>query len=50
MTISTDNAIVDTGDEFTVAQLESDPSAFFADTHTAEYLAGAIRGQIYDRQ
>jgi hypothetical protein len=36
----------DTAEGFTVAQIEANPPAFFADTHTAEFTAGAIRGQI----
>ncbi|MEJ2885435.1 CHRD domain-containing protein [Actinomycetospora aeridis] len=36
----------DTGTGFTVRQIEENPSAFFGDTHTAEYSAGAVRGQL----
>lgn len=36
----------DHGDEFSVAQLEADPSAFYVDTHTTEYPDGAVRGQF----
>jgi len=36
----------DTGAGFTVAQIEADPSAFAADTHTASFTAGAVRGQL----
>ncbi|OUE23801.1 CHRD domain-containing protein [Clavibacter michiganensis] len=36
----------DTGEGFTVAQIEADPSAFAADTHTASFTAGAVRGQL----
>jgi len=36
----------DTGSGFTIAQLEANPEGFFADTHTEEFPAGAIRGQI----
>ncbi|ALE72596.1 MULTISPECIES: CHRD domain-containing protein [unclassified Pseudonocardia] len=36
----------DTGTGFSLAQIEADPSAFFGDTHTAEYSAGAVRGQL----
>jgi hypothetical protein len=36
----------DTGTGFTVAQIEADPSAFAADTHTASFTAGAVRGQL----
>lgn len=39
---------VDTGSAsgFTLAQLEQNPDGFFADTHTAQFTAGAIRGQL----
>jgi len=36
----------DTGTGFTLAQLEADPAAFAADTHTAANPAGAVRGQL----
>ena len=36
----------DTGTGFTVDQIEDDPSAFFTDSHTAAYAAGAVRGQL----
>ncbi|MEJ2864230.1 CHRD domain-containing protein [Actinomycetospora flava] len=36
----------DTGTGFTVRQIEENPSAFFGDTHTADYTAGAVRGQL----
>jgi hypothetical protein len=36
----------DTGTGFSVAQIEANPEGFFADTHTEEFAAGAIRGQI----
>lgn len=36
----------DTGTNFTLAQIEADPSAFFTDTHTAANAAGAVRGQL----
>ncbi|ROP45004.1 CHRD domain-containing protein [Pseudokineococcus lusitanus] len=36
----------DTGEGFTLAQLEEDPASFSADTHTAEYVPGAVRGQL----
>lgn len=38
----------DTGEGFTVAQIEDDPASFYADTHTADFPAGAIRGQLVD--
>lgn len=39
---------VDTGSAsgFTLKQIEQDPAAFFADTHTVSFSAGAIRGQL----
>lgn len=36
----------DTGTGFTLAQLEADPAAFAADTHTVANPAGAVRGQL----
>ncbi|MBF4621494.1 CHRD domain-containing protein [Clavibacter sp. VKM Ac-2542] len=36
----------DTGTGFTVAQIEADPASFAADTHTASFTAGAVRGQL----
>lgn len=36
----------DHGDGFTVADLEDDPSEYYVDTHTTEYLDGAVRGQL----
>lgn len=36
----------DTGEGFTLAQIEANPSAFFTDTHTAANPAGAVRGQL----
>jgi len=36
----------DTGAGFTLDQIEADPSAFFTDTHTAAFAAGAVRGQL----
>lgn len=36
----------DTGEGFTLDQIEADPSAFFTDTHTANFMAGAVRGQL----
>lgn len=36
----------DTATGFSLAQIEEDPAAFFADTHTEEFPAGAIRGQL----
>jgi len=36
----------DTGTGFTLAQIEADPSAFFTDSHTSAFAAGAVRGQL----
>ncbi|NEK86796.1 CHRD domain-containing protein [Blastococcus saxobsidens] len=36
----------DTGEGFTLAEIEANPSAFFTDTHTAANPAGAVRGQL----
>lgn len=36
----------DTGDGFSLAQLEADAAGFQADTHTSQFVAGAIRGQL----
>lgn len=36
----------DTGTGFSVREIEENPSAFFGDTHTADYTAGAVRGQL----
>lgn len=38
----------DTGAGFSLARIEADPAAFFGDTHTAEYAAGAVRGQLVE--
>lgn len=37
---------VDPGDGFTVARIESDPEAYYVDSHTEDFLAGAVRGQF----
>jgi hypothetical protein len=36
----------DHGDGFSLAEIEANPSAFYVDTHTADYPAGAARGQF----
>lgn len=36
----------DTGAGFTVAQIEANPAAFFADTHSSLAMPGAVRGQL----
>lgn len=38
----------DTGTGFTLADLEADPTSFSADTHTADFVAGAVRGQLQE--
>lgn len=36
----------DTGTGFSLKEIEANPSGFFADVHTATYVAGAVRGQL----
>lgn len=36
----------DTGEGFSLAQIEANPAAFFGDTHTEDFPAGAVRGQL----
>jgi hypothetical protein len=36
----------DSGTGFTLDRIEADPAAFFTDTHTAQFTAGAVRGQL----
>jgi hypothetical protein len=36
----------DTGAGFRLTRIEADPCAFFTDTHTSTYTAGAVRGQL----
>ena len=36
----------DTGTGFSLTEIEANPSGFFADVHTATYVAGAVRGQL----
>ncbi|ORY58015.1 hypothetical protein BCR35DRAFT_271277 [Leucosporidium creatinivorum] len=36
----------DTGEGFSLAQIEANPPGFFTDVHTAAFTAGAIRGQL----
>lgn len=40
------NEGTDTGEGFSLAEIEANPSAFFTDTHTAANPAGAVRGQL----
>lgn len=37
---------VDTGTGFHVKQIVENPKGFFTDSHTKDYLAGAVRGQL----
>lgn len=37
---------VDTGDGFTVANIENNPAGFFADVHSSLAVPGAVRGQL----
>jgi hypothetical protein len=37
---------VDTGTDFSLAQIEANPAGFSADTHTANFVPGAVRGQL----
>lgn len=36
----------DTGTGFSLKKIEANPAAFIGDTHTAQYTAGAVRGQL----
>jgi len=36
----------DTGANFSLKKIEADPSAFFGDSHTAQFTAGVVRGQL----
>ena len=36
----------DTGDGFTLDQIEANPAGFSADTHTTDAVSGAVRGQL----
>ncbi len=36
----------DTGTGFSLAEIEADPSAFAADSHTETFTAGVVRGQL----
>ncbi|RUR03068.1 CHRD domain-containing protein [Labedella endophytica] len=40
------DAGTDTGEGFTLAQIEADPAAFTGDSHTASFPAGVVRGQL----
>lgn len=36
----------DTGEGFTLKQIEANPAGFAADTHTSAFVPGAVRGQL----
>lgn len=36
----------DSGTGFSLKQIEANPAAFFGDTHTADFTAGTVRGQL----
>lgn len=40
------DAGTDTGDGFTLAQIEANPAGFTGDSHTASFAAGVVRGQL----
>ena len=37
---------VDTGTNFTLAQIEANPAGFTGDSHTVDFAAGVVRGQL----
>lgn len=37
---------VDTGKDFSLKDIEADPTSFSADTHTKNFVPGAVRGQL----
>lgn len=39
-------ADADSGTGFTLDQIEANPAGFAADTHTVDFSAGAVRGQL----
>ncbi|KAM0323972.1 hypothetical protein ACHAQA_008554 [Verticillium albo-atrum] len=41
-----DDAGVDTGAGFRLAQIEADPTSFFTDSHTVVSIAGVVRAQL----
>jgi len=45
-TTGIENDGVDTGEGFSLAQIEANPAGFSADTHTEEFPAGTVRGQL----
>ena len=40
------DAGTDTGDGFTLKQIEANPAGFTGDSHTADFKAGVVRGQL----
>ncbi|GMA30112.1 CHRD domain-containing protein [Litorihabitans aurantiacus] len=42
----TNDAGADTGEGFTLAQIEANPAGFVGDSHTVDYAAGVVRGQL----
>lgn len=36
----------DTGEGFSLAEIEANPAGFSADTHTSQFVPGAVRGQL----
>jgi len=38
--------LADSAEGFSVTQIEANPPAFFTDTHTVAFPAGAVRGQL----
>ncbi|MBA2388216.1 MAG: CHRD domain-containing protein, partial [Acidimicrobiia bacterium] len=36
----------DTGDGFSLKSIEADPAGHYGDTHTMDFVAGAVRGQL----
>lgn len=41
-----DDDVTDTGEGFSLAQLEAAPEQFFADNHTSQFTDGSVRGQL----
>jgi hypothetical protein len=45
-TTGIENDGVDTGEGFTLAQIEANPAGFTGDSHTVDFAAGVVRGQL----
>lgn len=45
-TTGIENDGVDTGEGFSLAEIEANPAGFSADSHTADFAAGVVRGQL----